>query len=73
VNKLTKTQRRYLQLIGDRGRLRRGWGGYGSTLTVRILEERGYLRLQTFPRSKGADDWEASLTLKGKQWYDAQD
>ncbi len=68
---LTKTQASYLRVIGDRHRLLKGWGGYGSTLTVRILEERGFIRLRTFPRSRGADDWEATLTSKGLAWYEA--
>lgn len=38
-------QRHYLQEAAGRGHLQYGWGGYRSTQTVRILEERGLIRL----------------------------
>lgn len=41
---LTRTQALYLA-EGDRRRLRYGWGGLRSTLTVRLLEERGLITL----------------------------
>jgi len=63
TERLTKTQLRYLAVIRDRGHLRKGWGGYSSTLTVRILEERGYCRLRRL--NSNGSDWEASLAAKG--------
>jgi hypothetical protein len=41
----TRAQRRYLREAAGRGHLQYGWGGYKSTQTVRILEERGLIRL----------------------------
>lgn len=61
MTSLTKTQRRYLDTIRERGHLRYGWGGYKSTRTVRILEEKGLIRLI---RLSGGG-WTASLTSKG--------
>ncbi len=59
--RMTKTQRFYLDESVMRGRLVKGWGGLKSTLTVRILEERGYIRLRD--HSQG---WKATPLDKGR-------
>lgn len=43
--KLTRVQWVYLYEVWHRGRLEYGWGGLRSTLTVRVLEERGLIVL----------------------------
>ncbi|MCM6779097.1 hypothetical protein NDR87_37065 [Nocardia sp. CDC159] len=48
--RLTYTQWRYLDEVDRRGRLEYGWGGYTSTLTVRLLRERGLITV--------ADRWQ---------------
>ena len=63
--KLTRTQRAYLDVIRERGHLTKGWGGYGSTLVVRILNERGLVHLREHPARPGrAPKWTA--TPKGR-------
>lgn len=58
---LTRTQALYLA-EGDRRRLRYGWGGLRSTLTVRLLEERGLITLGRWD----APRWEITgLTHEG--------
>lgn len=58
---LTRTQALYLA-EGERRRLRYGWGGLRSTLTVRLLEERGLITLQRW----GDPRWEITgLTHEG--------
>ncbi len=59
--RLTRVQQLYLQETQTR-RLRRGWGGMGSTLTVRLLEERGLVTVNWLGR-----DWELTgLTTLGR-------
>jgi len=70
--KLTRTQLGYLDAIQWQGRLRRGWGGYSSTLTVRILEERGLVTLQRLPQLGKADSWEAQITPAGSELLEAR-
>ena len=60
--RLTKTQRSYLTAM-EYGTLQSGWGGHGSTLTVRILEERGLCTLREF----GPGKWEARITNAGRE------
>lgn len=61
---LTRTQALYLA-EGDRRRLRYGWGGLRSTLTVRLLEERGLITLR---REWGETGWEITgLTHDGQK------
>lgn len=55
---LTQTQKAYLAVIRERGRLVAGWGGYSSTLTVRLLQEKGLVRLKEY----GPGQWEAFST-----------
>ncbi len=43
---LTSEQATYLDVACSRGGFDRGWGGLSSTLTVRLLEERGLLTLR---------------------------
>lgn len=43
---LTWEQSTYLDVASTRGGFDRGWGGLSSTLSVRLLEERGLLTLQ---------------------------
>ena len=59
---LTKTQIQYLDEIVTR-RLTRGWGGYSSTQTVRILQERGYITLHDH-----YSGWRAAPTDKGRAY-----
>lgn len=59
----TKTQLAYLRMIEERGSLRKGWGGYSSILTLRILEDRGLIRLI----EHGSGVWTASLTVAGRE------
>jgi hypothetical protein len=40
---LTRIQANYLELGATWRQAYRGWGGHGSTLTVRLLEERGLI------------------------------
>ena len=61
--RLTAVQRRYLEVMEGRDRLKCGWGGYRSTVTVRILEERGLCTL----REWGPSDWDASITNAGRE------
>lgn len=61
--RLTDVQRRYLQLIDERGTLTQGWGGYGSTRTVRILAERGLVMLKQRPDVP----WRAQITTAGRE------
>jgi hypothetical protein len=59
---LTRTQALYMA-EGDRRRLVAGWGGLSSTLTVRLLEERG---LATVRWSSRYPRWEITgLTHAG--------
>jgi hypothetical protein len=61
---LTRTQALYLA-EGDRRRLQCGWGGLSSTLTVRLLEERG---LATVRWSSSWPRWEITgLTHDGQK------
>jgi hypothetical protein len=60
--KVTKTQLHYLSAMEDVGLLKAGWGGFASTLTVRILAERGLCTLREF----GPGDWQASITKAGR-------
>lgn len=64
--KLSAAQRVYLEAMVS-GPLRSGWGGYSSTVTVRLLAERGLCRLRTFPRSRGGEIWEAHITRAGRE------
>jgi hypothetical protein len=48
-----------------RDRLNKGWGGYSSTLTVRVLEERGLCRVQ--PDYNGPGRWCATITNAGQE------
>lgn len=61
---MTRTAALYLA-EGDRRRLVYGWGGLRSTLTVRLLEERGLITVRwssTYPR------WEITgLTHHGQK------
>jgi hypothetical protein len=42
--RVTPAQRRYLtEALWRGGHLPRGWGGYSSTRTMRLLRERGYI------------------------------
>lgn len=43
--------------------IRKGWGGMKSTLTIRILEERGLAMVTNWRK----DGWVASLTKKGRE------
>jgi hypothetical protein len=61
---LTKTQKAYLREIVRRHVLSQGWGGYSSTLTVRILEEHGFIRL----REGVGRRWVASPLEKGYEF-----
>jgi hypothetical protein len=45
--RLTREQRGYLDVARQYHHVAYGWGGYRSTLTVRILHERGLLSLST--------------------------
>jgi hypothetical protein len=63
--KLTRTQLNYLRAISERGQLTKGYGGYGSTQTVRLLEEKGLIRLQRYPRPGGGEGWRASIRPAG--------
>lgn len=72
---LTKTQQNYLARI-SLGGLAQGWGGYGSTRTVRLLEERGLVHLTRTPHivknGRRAETWKASLTQAGWDWLAAR-
>lgn len=61
MTKLTKAQRAYLSAMLGHS-LSSGWGGHSSTLTVRILEERGLCTLRQY----GPGDWVASITGAGR-------
>lgn len=63
----TRTQIAYLKVIVERGTLNKGWGGYSSTLTIRLLEERGLVEVRVWPQPTGADDWSAQITAKGRE------
>jgi hypothetical protein len=64
TRRLTRTQRNYLHAADSQGHLPYGWGGYTSTQTVRILEERGYVILG---RNHCAARWcITGLTSKGR-------
>lgn len=72
---LTKTQVDYLRAM-EFGHLTQGWGGYNSTLTVRLLEERGLIRLARYPHIRNGrrtEQWRASLTQAGKDWLEASE
>jgi hypothetical protein len=65
--RLTKTQLDYLAAINEslgQG-LTKGHGGYNSTQTVRILEERGLITLQRFDRG-GREIWRAKIRPAGR-------
>lgn len=61
--RLTRTQRVYLEMMTMRDRLNRGWGGFSSTRTARVLEERGLCRVQ--PDYNGPGQWAATITSRG--------
>ena len=61
--RLTPAQLRYLEIIEQRGQLHKGWGGYSSTRTVRLLEERGYIQLVR----RSGNDWVAGMLEKGRE------
>lgn len=61
--RLTHAQEAYLRAIDDLGRIKQGWGGYGSTQVVRRLEELGLVRLQEFPNHP----WKVSIRDKGRE------
>jgi hypothetical protein len=65
--RLTRTQLDYLQAIHGAftGGLTKGHSGYGSTLTVRILEERGLITLSRYPRQGRSDGWRAKIRPAG--------
>jgi DNA-binding HxlR family transcriptional regulator len=65
---LTRIQALYLA-EASRQQLECGWGGLSSTLTVRLLEERGLI---TLARSSRRPRWTiTSLTHLGRQVLDA--
>lgn len=66
--RLTNVQWNYLDEMQYHNPLHQGWGGYGSTRTVRLLEERGYCIL----KYNANGHWSASLTNKGAQALDAR-
>jgi hypothetical protein len=68
--RVTETQANYLEAIWRRpAHLRQGEGGYASTRTVRVLSEKGLVRLWYVPRHNGPGRaWEAALTERGRQW-----
>jgi hypothetical protein len=59
---LTRTMLNYLEVIREQEWLTKGWGGYGSTQTVRILEERGLISLREV--GKG---WQAKIRPAGRE------
>jgi hypothetical protein len=61
--RLTRTQRRYLTEMLYRGTLQCGYGGLRSTLTVRLLEERGLALVKQPPNGPR---WTAQLTEAGR-------
>lgn len=65
--RLTRTQSHYLDAMRWTGRLQCGWGGLSSTLTVRVLAERGLCSLREF----GPADWEAKITTAGRETLEA--
>jgi hypothetical protein len=66
---VTRIQLSYLRLAESHGHFAFGWGGYKSTRTVRLLEERGLIRLGRNHCAAGADPlWcVVAITPKGEE------
>lgn len=65
---VTRIQLMYLKEARNRGHFAYGWGGYKSTRTVRLLQERGYITISDRHCAAGAGLWcVTSLTAKGAE------
>ncbi|MEV2222772.1 hypothetical protein AB0E01_23180 [Nocardia vinacea] len=77
MHRLTAEQWHYLDTAAGRHGFEYGWGGLRSTLTVRILEERGLITLdrrhyERDSRGSIVDRWKVTgLSALGRAVYDA--
>lgn len=67
VQELTFTQWVYLRDADRMGGFDYGWGGHRSTLTVRLLRERGLITLDDFSPRPGRRWRVTGLTTRGEQ------